>query len=116
VTISNLIRTSVPGRDLVGRLGGDEFGVLLDDLDSPDEAVAVARRIIEAIDRDLVVDGHQVRVGCSIGIAVGVPGSTDARGLLRQADEAMYRAKREGRNRFDVHTEPRPAETAHGYR
>jgi diguanylate cyclase (GGDEF)-like protein/PAS domain S-box-containing protein len=116
VMISNLIRAGVPGAELVGRLGGDEFGVLLDDLDGPDEAVTVAERIIGAIDRDLLVDGHRVRVGCSIGIAVATPGSADARGLLRRADEAMYRAKRQGRNRLSVHAEQQPTDAVPGYR
>jgi diguanylate cyclase (GGDEF)-like protein/PAS domain S-box-containing protein len=116
IMISDLIRTSVPKPDLVARLGGDEFGVLLDDLDGPDEAVTVARRIIDGIDRDLVVDGREVRVGCSVGIALASPGSTDARGLLRRADQAMYRAKRQGRNRFTVHGEPQPTEAVQGQR
>lgn len=114
--ISDLIRTSVPSAEFVGRLGGDEFGVLLHDIDGPDEAVTVARRIIGAIDRDLMVDGHQIRVGCSIGIAVASPGSTDARGLLRRADKAMYRAKRQGRNRLVVHAEPQRMDAVPGYR
>ncbi|GIE93408.1 sensor domain-containing diguanylate cyclase [Paractinoplanes rishiriensis] len=104
--ISDVVRACVPRPDLVGRLGGDEFGVLLDDLEDPDEAAAVARRIIAGVDRDLVVDGRPVRVGCSVGIALAPPGSTDARGLLRHADQAMYRAKRQGRNQFVVHAEP----------
>ena len=66
--------------------------------------------------RDLTVDGRQVRVGCSIFIAVASPGSTDVRGLLRRADEAMHQAKRRVRNRYDVHAETQPAGALPGYR
>ncbi|MEV6305688.1 diguanylate cyclase [Actinoplanes sp. NPDC051861] len=106
--ISEMIRAGVPRPDLVGRLGGDEFGVLLDDLDDQggeEEAIAVARRLIDAFDSDLVVDGRRVRVGCSVGIALASPGAGDAPELLRHADQAMYRAKRAGNNRFTVHAE-----------
>ncbi|GAA3252115.1 diguanylate cyclase domain-containing protein [Dactylosporangium siamense] len=95
--IGHLIRSATNPRDVVGRLGGDEFGVLLPHVADPAAALAVARRIVTAIDRDLSVAGHRVRVGCSIGVAMSTPG-VDAKDLLRQADLAMYETKRLRRN------------------
>jgi diguanylate cyclase (GGDEF)-like protein/PAS domain S-box-containing protein len=96
--VGQLIRAATgPAGAVVGRLGGDEFGVLLPDVTDPDAALAAARRIVTAIDRDLTAAGHRVRVGCSIGVAMSSPG-IDAKGLLRQADLAMYETKRLHRN------------------
>jgi diguanylate cyclase (GGDEF)-like protein/PAS domain S-box-containing protein len=95
--VGDLIRSATNPSDVVGRLGGDEFGVLLPNVADPAVALAAAHRIVTAIDRDLPVAGHRVRVGCSIGVAMSTPG-VDAKDLLRQADLAMYETKRLRRN------------------
>jgi diguanylate cyclase (GGDEF)-like protein/PAS domain S-box-containing protein len=104
--IGAAIRDNTLGTDIAGRLGGDEFGVVLTRIDGHADAVSaavtVAQRIIGEIDRDIVVDGHVVRVGCSIGIAVADPGMTDAQALTRNADAAMYASKRRNRNGYEV--------------
>ena len=104
--IGAAIRDNTLGHDIAGRLGGDEFGVVLTRIDGHTDAVSaavtVAERIIAEIDRDIIVDGHVVRVGCSIGIAVAEPGMTDAQTLTRSADAAMYASKRRQRNGYEV--------------
>ncbi len=93
--------------DTVARIGGDEFVVVCDGLHDADESTAIASRIRDAIEEPIEIDGRQCLVTASIGIATidGRAGAdTDPTMLLRNADAAMYRAKRQGRahwHRFD---------------
>jgi diguanylate cyclase (GGDEF)-like protein len=84
----------------VARLGGDEFVVLLADLPNADDAGSVAQRIIEAIQEPFDLDGHQVNVGASIGVAIAPADGLEVDLLLRNADVALYRAKADGRGNF----------------
>jgi diguanylate cyclase (GGDEF)-like protein len=86
-----------PG-DTVARLGGDEFGVLLEEIENPDDAVLVAERILGSLSRALLVDGHEVFVTTSIGIALRRDEHERPEQLLRDADIAMYQAKQKGKN------------------
>jgi len=89
-----------PHEPSVARLGGDEFVVLLPDLPGTDGAVAVAQRIIRALRESVPIDGQEVMVSTSIGIAT-YPGDGDTpEALLVAADAAMYQAKLNGRNGF----------------
>jgi diguanylate cyclase (GGDEF)-like protein/PAS domain S-box-containing protein len=88
--------------DSVARFGGDEFVILSEDLASPDEALDLAAQLLAAFDEPFDVNGTEVYVEASIGVAVPPPGQTDAETLLRDADAAMYEAKARGRKRFEV--------------
>jgi len=91
--------------DTVARLGGDEFAVLLETLRDHAEALAVAERITAGLRAPVVLDSNDVVVGVSIGIARGGIGGGLARAapeLLRNADLAMYRAKAQGKGRYEV--------------
>lgn len=91
--------------DAVGRLGGDEFLIILTDMSSPGDAGLVADRVIAALSRPIVLSGGELHVTCSIGISAS-PGDGDAvEALLKNADIAMYRAK-EKRNGFAFYTAP----------
>jgi predicted signal transduction protein with EAL and GGDEF domain len=83
-------------RDTVARLGGDEFAVLLEDVDADGDVRAAAERITGAMAPPLLLDGREVRVGTSVGIARGAAGA-GADELLRNADVALYRAKAAGK-------------------
>jgi diguanylate cyclase (GGDEF)-like protein/PAS domain S-box-containing protein len=84
--------------DTVARLGGDEFVILVDDVSSADDATLTAERIHHAIAPPFSLEGREVSLTASIGIALGKPGD-DAEALMREADMAMYRAKELGRSR-----------------
>ncbi|HET6671186.1 MAG TPA: EAL domain-containing protein [Pyrinomonadaceae bacterium] len=88
--------------DTVARLGGDEFAILLDGLESVDEAILVAERIQQALTRPFSLNGHEVFVTTSIGITLSNTGYEDPENVLRDADTAMYRAKESGKARFQV--------------
>lgn len=84
----------------IARQGGDEFTLLLTNVGQPFAVVQVARRIIEAVTRPLHVEGHNLVMTCSIGIAVYPTDGEDADSLLKNADTAMYSAKERGRNQY----------------
>lgn len=84
--------------DFLGRLGGDEFVVLLPRLERAEDAAVVARKLIAALQAPLRVEGHELTVSTSIGIAVYPADGSDVSTLLKHADVAMYCAKDEGRN------------------
>jgi diguanylate cyclase (GGDEF)-like protein len=107
VVVARRIDESLRSADTAARLGGDEFAVLLEDLAGPAEAVLVAERIAETLDAPIVVQGREVYVKASIGIAVG---GQDASELLRKADVAMYRAKTDGKGRHRVFEDSMQAE------
>ncbi|MDO9713701.1 bifunctional diguanylate cyclase/phosphodiesterase [Paracraurococcus lichenis] len=91
---------SVRETDTVARLGGDEFAIVQTDSEQPTAATTLAKRLVEALSAPFELDGQQIVVGTSIGIAM-VPGDgEDADTLLKNADMALYRAKAEGRGRW----------------
>jgi diguanylate cyclase (GGDEF)-like protein/PAS domain S-box-containing protein len=99
---SRRVSDSVRSTDTVARLAGDEFVVILEGLRDTGETHVVARKILASLERPFQVGEHRITVSTSIGIANRVPGLVDAGELLRQADKALYVAKREGRNRYHV--------------
>ena len=88
--------------DTLARLGGDEFTVLLDDIRDPSDAVRVAERIQEKWAAPFVIEGHEVVLTASIGIALSASTYSEPDALLRDAEIAMYRAKRAGKARCEV--------------
>jgi PAS domain S-box-containing protein len=88
--------------DTLARLGGDEFTILLDDIRSPIEAVRVAERVQSELVTPFVVSEQEIVISASIGIASSTSPHIQAEDLLRDADIAMYRAKRTGKGRCQV--------------
>ncbi|MFT8243153.1 putative bifunctional diguanylate cyclase/phosphodiesterase [Roseomonas sp. BN140053] len=86
--------------DLVVRLGGDEFAVVQEQAVQPQDAAALARRLIEALAPPFLIEEHQVVIGTSIGIVLANGGEDGPDALLKSADLALYRAKAEGRGTF----------------
>ncbi len=97
--VAKRLKSSVRAGDEVIRMGGDEFTVLLPDCAEAD-AEAMALRIIDVIKRPFIVQGHQVIIGASIGLAHLGMSETDPLELLRRADVALYRSKHTGRGCF----------------
>lgn len=91
--------------DTVARMGGDEFTVILPTVDSPQNAHRVARKIIETLNAPFSIPGHAPRIGASIGISLFPDDGTEADILLKKADDAMYQAKKNGKNDYQFFTE-----------
>lgn len=103
VAVAERLRSCVRPEDTCARLGGDEFAVLVEGMPEPQSSELVARRILDAMARPVVVSGAtDIVVGCSIGIALGTGGQS-ADELVRSADLAMYRAKSEGKGRYALY-------------
>jgi diguanylate cyclase (GGDEF)-like protein len=94
------IRRAVREADMMFRMGGDEFTVLLEDVRGPEEAAMVASRVIEGIAEPLQLQHHEIAVTASIGIALYPRDDVVGERLVKSADTAMYRAKELGRNRY----------------
>ncbi|MGH6736471.1 MAG: putative bifunctional diguanylate cyclase/phosphodiesterase [Methyloceanibacter sp.] len=98
--VSARLKENMREVDLVGRLGGDEFAVVAEELETPEDAMRLARRICTALAAAYHVNGHEVTTSASIGIALGPIDGGAPDTLLKNADLALYRAKEDGRNTF----------------
>ena len=98
--IANRIRDALPATDRVARLGGDEFAILQMSTPQPAAAVALATEIIRTASQPYRIEGHDLTVGASVGIAIGATQDITAESLLKSADLAMYSAKASGRGTF----------------
>lgn len=97
VAVAQRIRRHVSVRDVVARFGGDEFAILLHEVTDPGIAISVAERVLAAASEPLTIDGRTARVTGSIGIALPALTGTTLAVLLRQADQALYLAKADGK-------------------
>lgn len=88
--------------DTVSRLGGDEFSVILESIPHIDNATIVAEKIIDVVQEPFRIDGHDIQITISIGITIYPMDDKDLTNLLKDADQAMYRAKEAGRNNYQL--------------
>jgi diguanylate cyclase (GGDEF)-like protein len=86
--------------DTVARVGGDEFVILLPNLPNELQAIATAEKVVSALVNPFQVAGHTLKIGVSVGIALYPEHDSNEKNLLKMADNAMYVAKRQGRNRY----------------
>lgn len=105
VQVSRRIQDVLRASDTLARMGGDEFALLLPDLDHPDEAVTVALKILACLQEAFELKEHQVYSGGSVGLAYFPDDANDNDTLLRYADMAMYQAKRGGRGSYACYSQ-----------
>jgi diguanylate cyclase (GGDEF)-like protein/PAS domain S-box-containing protein len=103
--MSRRLKECIRDDDTVARIGGDEFTIILSDLRQPEDAAAVAQKILETVQIPLSISGMPIEVTASVGIALFPVDGGDPESLLRNADSAMYRAKESGRNNFQLCTD-----------
>lgn len=95
--VSSRLSACLRPSDTIARLGGDDFAVLLEEIDDTAEAATAASRLLDSLSDPITIEGREIYVNASVGIAAG---NDDAQTLLRDADLAMYRAKAEGKGRY----------------
>jgi diguanylate cyclase (GGDEF)-like protein len=98
--VADRLRTLVRETDTIARMGGDEFAILQGHLNQAQDATNLAHRVIDELSRPYDIDGQQVVIGTSVGIAIGPSDGANPSQLMRNADLALYRAKGEGRSTF----------------
>ncbi|MEX0868462.1 MAG: EAL domain-containing protein, partial [Nitriliruptoraceae bacterium] len=101
-TLSSRIQAVLRSSDTLARFGGDEFAVLCEDIESTHDAGLFARAVLGTTDEAVVIDGHRMRLGMSIGVVVD-SGDRNAVEILRDADIALYEAKGQGKRRWVLH-------------
>jgi len=102
VQIARRLEGALRPTDTVARLGGDEFALLLDGLEDEGDAIRVAERVQEELTSPFNLGGHEVFTTASVGITLSAPGYEHPEGVLRDADTAMYRAKENGKARYEL--------------
>jgi len=99
-SVATKLRDILPQTDRIARLGGDEFAILQISAGQPSSSIALAEKIIEVVGLPCSIEGHDVTVGASVGIAVAHPGEMNSEAFLKSADLAMYSAKSDGRGTY----------------
>ncbi len=102
IEVAKRLQHCLRKQDTIARFGGDEFALLLDTIEDAAEAIQIAQRILSALKTKISLEQHDVYTSASIGIAVSSQNYQSPEELLQDADTAMYRAKKHGKNCFEV--------------
>lgn len=102
VLVARRLETCIRQTDMVARFGGDEFAILLDAIQDPADAIRVAEKVQQAISAPFKLVNHEAITTASIGVALSTSGYTEAEDIIRDADTAMYRAKDQGKARYEI--------------
>lgn len=105
LAVARILKSCVRKRDIVSRMGGDEFMIVIEDINIRNAAQNVASKLLTALNQLIPVEGHMLTVAASVGIAIFPEHGSDANTLLKNSDVAMYHAKERGKGRFEFYSE-----------
>jgi len=100
IQVAERLRQSIRAEDTAARMGGDEFIILLSEVNSKSDVIQIAKKIIRTINKPFHIDEHIINIGCSIGFSLFPEHSKNIQSLISVADCAMYQAKEAGRNTY----------------
>lgn len=103
--VAERMQAAIRSVDTVSRVGGDEFVVLLSDIESAEDAARVAEKLIFTLSQPYHIEGHELSLTASVGICIYPDNGTEPSTLIRNADASMYTAKQSGRNRYQFYSE-----------
>ena len=101
--VSQIIKNTIRDEDSLSRLGGDEFTVIIEDLSTKQDAGLLAQKIIDSLSESMEINGHNINISCSLGISIYPQDFTNLEDLIKYADDAMYKAKDNGKNNFQYY-------------
>jgi diguanylate cyclase (GGDEF)-like protein/PAS domain S-box-containing protein len=110
VAVASRMQLALRDVDTLARMGGDEFVAVMTDVDSVQDCIHLAHRVLAACGEPIRVQGSEIRVTASIGITMYPQDNAEADQLMRHADQAMYEAKQSGKNRFHIFDSAQDAE------
>lgn len=105
IKVSERLKLHIREYDTISRLGGDEFTIIIEDIQQPEDASLIAQNLLTAFNEPIILDEQQLHVSLSIGISLFPNDADQPEDLIRNADTAMYRAKAAGKNRYEFYTQ-----------
>ncbi len=105
IEMAKRFKQSLRTRDVVGRLGGDEFIILIEDIEALNHVIAFAKKLLRTVKKPMAILDEECRVTASIGISLYPKDGEDEQALMKNADMAMYLAKEEGKNNYQFYAE-----------
>ena len=103
IAVTERLKAKIRQEDTLARLSGDEFTVIMEDINTIDDVALLAQKIQKVLAQPIHIDGHTIYISCSMGISIYPKDSTDPIDLIKNADAAMYQAKQEGKNNFQFY-------------
>jgi diguanylate cyclase (GGDEF)-like protein len=110
--VARRLADSLRASDILARMGGDEFVVLVEEFSEPELVPGIAKKILDSVEQPVIVGEHELSVTASVGVSTYPVDARDLQTLLKQADIAMYRAKEQGKNTFRFFSEQLVAPSA----
>lgn len=102
--VAKRMLSNLRASDSIARFGGDEFTILLDGIEHEEEIIIILQKIMQVFTEQFILENHQFFISCSMGIAIGPDNGVSPEDLLKHADSAMYKAKKQGRNNYQFYT------------